>query len=298
MNAKWKNGSKTRPSVAGISSNNRCAFTLTELLIVMATLGILAVLVLPGLAGPQPRSQAFQCLNNMRQMATAWTMYAGDNNERLTINTDPHVHGNNFFPYTTANPSWISGSMDWSSGSFNTNISYLINDKYSLLGRYLGNSAKVFACPAETYLSAVERAQGWSQRSRSVSMSAAVGDGYKYETPGNPFGWSQWFVAKKATDFNNPGPSQSWVFMEEHPDSIDDGMVYTSSYPTTYFTELPANYHDGAAAITFADGHVVMQKWTGSVLPHRPVTFAVQQQVACPVTDPDMVWLAQHTPRS
>ena len=127
-------------------------------------------------------------------------------------------------------------------------------------------------------------------------MNAAVGGGPRY--PVTNFGWnaSSWYVASKSTDFNNPGPSRTWVFTDEQPDSIDDALIYVSSYPTTMFTELLANQHDGAAGITFADGHVEMHKWIGPVLPNRPVLYTGQRQIPCTVTDPDMVWLAQHTP--
>ena len=78
-------------------------------------------------------------------------------------------------------------------------------------------------------------------------MNAAVGNGPKYSV--SNFGWnaSQWYVASKSTDFNNPGPSRTWVFTDEHPDSIDDALIYTAPFPTTMFTELLANQHDGAA---------------------------------------------------
>ena len=56
---------------------------------VLVTLAILAVMLLPALAGTQPRSKAYQCLNNMRQLALAWTFYAGEHNENLPLNFDP-----------------------------------------------------------------------------------------------------------------------------------------------------------------------------------------------------------------
>ena len=155
----------------------------------------------------------------------------------MAYNTDPHV---NSYLYN-GSPSWVTGTLDWTSGQNNTNTAYMVNDLYSLLGGYLGRNYEVFACPeAAYYVSPVQRSRGWDHRVRSVAMNAAVGDGLKYETPGNPFGWTQWYVAKKTTDFNNPGPSHTWVFTDEHPDSIDDAMIYVSSYPTTTFTERPA----------------------------------------------------------
>jgi type II secretory pathway pseudopilin PulG len=284
-----------------------CAFTLTELLVVLATLGILAILLLPALAGTQPGStKAFQCLNNMRQLAVAWTLYAEDNHDRLAINSDPHVFGSGSFPHTSTSPSWITGTVDWTAGQYNTNTSYLTNDKYSLLGSYLGRSANVFACPATaTFISPVQQTLGWSQRSRSVAMNAAVGDGDKYSEPANPFGWTSWYVAKRSTDFHSPGPSSVWVFADEHPDSIDDGLIYTADYAVTVFTELPGSQHDGACGVTFADGRAEIHKWQGPIA-HVPVIFRIsigalpngRQEVPCTTNDPDMLWLAQHTPRN
>src|SRR5450432_3021879 len=68
--------------------NKACedGFTLVELLVVMATAGILAMLLLPAIAGTKPNSQAFQCLENQRQLTLAWQMYAADNTDLLAPN--------------------------------------------------------------------------------------------------------------------------------------------------------------------------------------------------------------------
>ncbi|MGA9777272.1 MAG: prepilin-type N-terminal cleavage/methylation domain-containing protein [Limisphaerales bacterium] len=302
MNANWKADSKPLVARCQTQDRPRRGFTLTELLVVLATLAILAALMLPALAGTQPRSKAFQCLNNMRQLALAWTLYASENNERLAINSDPAEHnGSAFFPTPNgSSPSWVIGVLSWGIAPANTNTAYLVNDADSLLGGYLCRNYEVFACPAAAYfLSPFQRSIGdWDHRVRTVSMDAAVGAGYKY--PVANFGWdpAQWYVAVKTTDLNNPGPSQTFIFSDEHPDSIDDEVMYTPSYPATTLAELPGNQHEGAAGVTFADGHVEMHKWTGAVLPNRPVEYAVQQRLACSATDPDMVWLAQHTPQA
>ena len=282
------------------------AFTLTELLVVLVTLGILGMLLLPALGDSRTGTKTFQCLNNMRQMALAWTLYAGDNHDRLAINSDPHVRGTSVYPFPTGGPSWVTGSMDWTTGQYNTNGSWLVDDKRSLLGSYLGRSAKVFACPATAiFVSPSEQALGWSQRSRSVAMNAAVGEGDKYQEPSNPFGWTSWYMAIKSTDFHTPGPSAIWVFSDEHPDSIDDGLLYTASYAVTTLTELPGSQHEGACGVAFADGHSEIHKWQGPVVV-QPVIYKQQtgplpagrQQVPCSISDPDMLWLAQHTPQN
>jgi len=274
--------------------------------VVIAIIAILASLLLPALSRAKLRAVAVQCMSNNKQLCLAWLMYTGDNNENLAINSDPHVWNTSFFPHTSTSPSWITGSLDWTAGQYNTNTDYLTNDKYSLLGSYLSRSAAVFACPAANFVSPAGSKLGWLHRSRSVAMNGAVGDGDKYQEPANPFGFTTWYVAKKSSDFHSPGPSDVWVFTDEHPDSIDDAVLYDANYPDTMFTELPGSQHAGACGMGFADGHAEIHKWLGPV-GSAPVIYmnntgqsianGGRQRVPCLTTDPDMNYLAQHTPQ-
>lgn len=54
-------------------------FTLIELLVVIAVIGILSALLLPVVSKSKESAKSTACLNHMRQLALALTMYAGEN---------------------------------------------------------------------------------------------------------------------------------------------------------------------------------------------------------------------------
>ena len=81
-------------------------------------------------------------------------------------------------------------------------------------------------------------------------------------------GPDKWAVYHKSTDFNNPGPSGTFVFLDEREDSINDGyyVVDMFGYPDKpnawKIVDYPASYHNNAGGFSFADGHSEIKKWT------------------------------------
>src|ERR1700723_3212776 len=110
----------------------RAGFTLIELLVVIAIIGILASILLPVLSRAKMRAVAASCMSNNKQLCLAWLMYAGDNSDNLAINSDPHI--SNFYLGT---PTWVTGTIDWTTGQENTNTTHLIDSAHSLLGTCL-----------------------------------------------------------------------------------------------------------------------------------------------------------------
>ena len=85
------------------ASSDRLAFTLIELLIVMAVMAILSALLLPVLASAKDKAQRTQCINNQRQMALVRQMYADDNSDWLA---PPNWDNGNAF-----NPGWLYSGL-------------------------------------------------------------------------------------------------------------------------------------------------------------------------------------------
>lgn len=264
------------------------AFTLVELLVVLAVLAFGTLLLAPALAHTQFDSRSVRCLNNHRQLTRAWQMYADDSNDKFPGMAFSQSTG---APDDPRKP-WVSGWLDWSISSFNTNTLYLTHPRFSSLALYFGNDSRLVKCTADQFLSSVQRAAGWKQRIRSVSGNVYLGGASSIDFgPFDP-NFSQ---LTKRTELLNPKPAETWLFIEENADSINDPAFYAPKSGTWY--DMPANYHDGGAAISFADGRAEIHRWEASVLPRTVTTSPSVPSLIVPANDPDYLWLRYHTPR-
>src|SRR5437763_1392900 len=162
-----------------------------------------------------------------------------------------------------------------------------------LLTAIANRTARIYRCPTDHALSETQKQAGWVARVRSYSMNAMVGDAGNNSLYGTNIFNPQYRQFKRSTDFERP--TEIFVFLDEHPDSINDGY-FLNRLDDLEWTDLPASYHNGAANFTFADGHAQGHRWLNKATqpPARPDATALPFSVDASQRA-DFDWVIQRT---
>jgi len=273
----------------------RPGFTLIELLVVIAIIAILAALLLPALGRAKLKAQAIMCMNNNRQLMLAWRLYADDNRDQL-----PYGYAIGAKAQYAWVPCGVPWDLDLAAPTRQGNWDADNTIKKSLLWPYCGNSVGIWHCPADKSMG---QAPGGVKVPRPRSMSMNIWAGGRGDTTDPRGGWStaaNFKVFRKLTEMTRPGPTMTFVFLEEREDSINDGffIVQMNGYPNmaqTVMVDFPASYHGKAADFAFADGHAEIHKWKDART-YPPLSTELQLNVPQP-NSKDVFWMQDHSTR-
>jgi prepilin-type processing-associated H-X9-DG protein len=116
-------------------------------------------------------------------------------------------------------------------------------------------------------------------------------------------GGNLWRIYLKFSELTDPGPGDTFVFLDMREDSIDVGNFATDmrGWPDQParrgFYDLPASYHNRAGGLSFADGHAEIKRWLDDrTMPPLVKDGYVRDVVASP-NNPDVAWLQYHATR-
>lgn len=285
------------------------AFTLIELMVVVAIIGILTGLLLPAVVKAKQKGTQIVCLSNQKQLALAWEMYASDNENRVV--------GFSTFPAGGTPGVTPPDPMNW-----RADVRYVLPSipQTSQAAVILATETG-FRQPLKTATKSL--AGPLFRYAPNPSILHCPGDQRVNLAAGNGFAWDSYsgvqglngesnaLMLTKSTQIMHPSERMLWV---EECDGRGDNLGSWDFNPGTpqdnfqtqspSWIDSPAAFHINASTFNFADGHSEAHRWlNGSTVyfaksldPNKANGYESQT-----ANDPqngtnDLYWVATHYP--
>ena len=217
---------KDRESGFCYNMNRKSAFTLIELLVVIAILAVLMSILMPALNRVREQGKRAVCLNNVKQLAMAWNLYADDNDGLI-------VNGNTTLgTFNRDGTCWVY----WP-GSDSPEEDRIGGIRDGLLYTYCANE-KLYKCPTGV-------------RGEVITYSIPDSMNGYYHIPG-----TEDQIKTRRSQIRNA--STQIVFLDEGRLSPSSWTIYYDQ--EQWWDQITARHGDGTN-FSFADGHSEYWKW-------------------------------------
>jgi len=249
------------------ASFSNLSFTLIELLVVIAIIAILAAMLLPALGRAKTKAQSMACLNNLKQLQTAWILYADDQNDAIC----PNKSRGGGSDWWSLPGSWVIGNAQKDSDP--TNI------EAGVLFRYL-STREVYRCPADLSNTATLPKV---RRLRSYLLCGLLnGDLQQGGRLKTRLGQIQ-------------SPTSVYGFLQSSERTITDGQCSVAALGCSELNDrqwydVPYDRHGRGGDLSFLDGHAEYHRW------RWPKPYAIYTPVANAQDLEDLRWLQERLP--
>ena len=284
--AEWHaTAGNSRPPRVGFFPNT--AFTLMELLVVVAIIGTMAAMLLPALVVAKQQAARIECISNEKQMLVAWTIYSGDYNDQLVLNGGD-------LATTSAQPHlWVYGGNHGSADSL-TNDLYLTGPAYSLFAYTKDQPAEqIYKCPGDASTWPVWNATNAAMVTelRSYALNSYIAPAY----PTNPIiidpAYNTYF---KSSQIIADSPVDRFVFMDVNPASICT-PGFGVDMTLAKWIHYPSGLHRLRGVLVFADGHAEAHRWVDGQTTAPPGGSTYIPHDNAGRGNPDLAWIAART---
>jgi prepilin-type N-terminal cleavage/methylation domain-containing protein/prepilin-type processing-associated H-X9-DG protein len=259
----------------------RAGFTLLELLVVIGIIATLAALLLPTLAKAKQQALTVKCLNNHRQLALAWNLYANDNADRIVFSgeTAPTMSSVRTLP-------WITGTVHGRSPGF-MDPTYIVGKDRAAFADHI-KTWRTYKCPAERVF--LRWGSKDFEKTRSYSMNSILGPDVRA------------VALRQAAYYTIDSilrPAETFVFIDVEPASICWAPFRVPERDYGAWWNAPGSLHNKAGILSFADGHAERRRWKQPINRSLNIANNPEQHPPTAAGDArDVIWLRQRAHHS